>query len=244
MKTRKTLSEIIQTMEKSRPGKVLLCPLAMIAFLFQLLVKLKAYLYRTGLLKADELNCRVICVGNITSGGTGKTPAVQLLARRMQRQGLKVVIISRGYKGSLRGKLAVVADEEQVLRQPKEVGDEPYLLARHLPGIPIVVAKKRWRAGIYACARFDPQVIILDDGYQHQKLARQVNIMVIDATNPFGNYRLIPRGILREPLPALARAQVFLLTKTDLAQDSSSLIKTLKHYNPEAPVGEPAKSIL
>ncbi len=214
----------------------MLWPLSLAAYIFTPLVSLRAYIYKLGLLKAEDLKCRVICVGNITSGGTGKTPTVRLLADKLQKQGLRVVILSRGYKGNLKGKLEVAADGGQILHSAAEVGDEPYLLARQLSGIPIIVGKRRCYAGWYATMHFKPQVIILDDGYQHLKLARQVNIMVIDATNPFGNRRLLPRGSLREPLSALSRSQIFLLTKTDLAQDIAPVIDTLRLYNPKAPI--------
>jgi tetraacyldisaccharide 4'-kinase len=236
MKTRKSAVEIIQNIEKSGVGKLLLLPLKLASYIFYIIVSTRAFLYKLGLLETDELKCRVICVGNITSGGTGKTPAVQLLAGKMQQQAIKVAILSRGYKGNLGGRLEVVADEQQILRSAAEVGDEPCLLANKLPGIPVVVGKKRWRAGMYAYSRFAPQAIILDDGYQHLQLARQVNIMVIDATNPFGNRHLLPRGTLREPLSALSRAQIFLLTKTNLTEDIASLMDVLKKYNPAAPM--------
>ncbi len=236
MKIRKPAIEIVQALEEHWWGKVMLLPLSMASCVFYPLVSLRVYLYKLGLLKAEKLKCRVICVGNITSGGTGKTPTVRLLADKLQKQGLRVVILSRGYKGNLKGKLEVAADEKKILHSAAEVGDEPYLLAQQLPGIPIVVGKRRSYAGWYASLRFKPQVIILDDGYQHLKLARQVNIMVIDATNPFGNRCLLPRGTLREPLSALSRAQVFLLTKTDLAKDVSAVVDTLRRYNPKAPL--------
>jgi tetraacyldisaccharide 4'-kinase len=236
MKTKKPAIEILRALEEKWWGKVMLLPLSLVSYVFKLLVYLRVYLYKLGLLKAEELKCRVICVGNITSGGTGKTPTVRLLADKLQKQGVRVVIISRGYKGNLEGRLEVVADEGHILRSAAEVGDEPYLLAQQLPGIPIVVGKRRSYAGWYASMRFKPQLIILDDGYQHLKLFRQVNIMVIDATNPFGNRCLLPRGTLREPLSALSRAQIFLLTKTDLVGDLSAIVDTLRCYNPKAPI--------
>lgn len=236
MKSKKSAIEIIDALERHWWGRVLLLPLLLASHLFCLIISLRTYLYKLGAFKTEELKCRVVCVGNITSGGTGKTPAVRLLAGKLKQQGFKTVILSRGYKGSLKGRLEVAADEEQILRTAAEVGDEPYLLARQLPGIPVVIGKNRYRAGQYICLRFTPHILILDDGYQHIKLARQVNIMLIDATNPFGNGKLLPRGILREPLAALARSQVFLLTKTDLAEDVSPIIDTLKRYNPKAPI--------
>ncbi len=236
MKSKKSAIEIIDALGQSGWGRALLMPLTLASHLFCLITSLRAYLYKLGVLGAEELKCRVICVGNITSGGTGKTPTVRLLAGKLKQLGLKTVILSRGYKGSLKGRLEVVADEKQVLRSAAEVGDEPYLLARQLPGIPVVIGKDRFRSGLYAYLRFSPQIIILDDGYQHLKLARQINIMLIDATNPFGNNYLLPRGTLRESLAALARTQVFLLTKTNLVSDISLIINTLKRYNPKAPI--------
>ncbi len=236
MKNKKTAVEWLTHLDSSFLGKLILLPLVPLSYLFCILVTIRARLYKWGIIKADELKCRVLCIGNITSGGTGKTPMVKLLAGKLASQGIAVAIVSRGYKGGSENKTQLVSNYKQILKTAAEVGDEPYLLARQLPGIPVVVSKIRYRAGMYTYLKFKPQIIIMDDGYQHLKMRRQVNIMVIDATNPFGNGYLLPRGTLREPLRALERANIFLINKTDLVEDIAPITAKLKKYNSTAAI--------
>jgi tetraacyldisaccharide 4'-kinase len=193
-------------------------------------------LYQRGLLKARQLPCKVISVGNITLGGTGKTPLVAALARELSKQGLNVGIASRGYKGVKERQGGVVSDGERIYQTPAEAGDEPFMLAQMLSGVPIVVGKNRYEMGVHAYERFGMDVLILDDGFQHLRVKRDVDIVLIDARSGFGNGHLFPRGPLREPLACLRRASILILTKTDLPSRPGGLGSVLRHYAPIAPL--------
>jgi tetraacyldisaccharide 4'-kinase len=166
--------------------------------------------YASGLRKRHRLPVPVISVGNLTFGGTGKTPAVQTLCRMLRSQGKKVVILSRGHGGSGRG-TAIVSDGSDMLTDAAVCGDEPVLLARSLPGVPVVAGKDRRETGALACRSFRPDVIVLDDGMQYWQLHRDLEIAVVDAARPFGSGLLMPAGDLREPIGGLGRASVVLL---------------------------------
>jgi tetraacyldisaccharide 4'-kinase len=195
-------------------------------------LRLRAY-YR-GWLAVRRLPCRVISIGNLTLGGTGKTPMVEAVAGLLQREGLCVGILSRGYGGTSRAAITVVSDGKRCLVSPDVAGDEPVLLAEHLPGIPVVVGRDRYTAGMLAFERFGVGVIVLDDGFQHVRLARDVNILLLDAARPFGNGQLFPRGNLREPPAALARAHAIVLTHWD--PDNAYPIAALTLPQPAPPV--------
>lgn len=180
---------------------------------------LKAYLlpYNLGLRKRTRLACPVICVGNLTTGGTGKTPMVQTLCRLLTGQGLRLAILSRGYGGQNEYGCAVVSDAQQVLLTAEEAGDEAYLLAQTLPGIPVVVGKDRRVTGALAVERFQPDVIVMDDGMQFWQLHRDLDIALLNACAPFDNGWTFPRGLLREPPTHLRRSKIVVLTNTKRA---------------------------
>lgn len=167
--------------------------------------------YALGLRKRWRLGVPVVSVGNLTFGGTGKTPVVQAICRMLRERGLRVVILSRGHGGSARG-VVVVSDGDSILSDSSEAGDEPVLLARTLPGVPVVVGKDRRESGRLACERFAPDVILLDDGLQYWQLHRDLDIVVLDARRPFGSGLVMPAGDLREPVSGLRRAGVVLLS--------------------------------
>ncbi len=152
-------------------------------------------------------------MGNLTLGGTGKTPFVILLAEMVRRRGYRTAILSRGYKGKYEGPCALVSDGDRVLMDPPQAGDEPCLLARKLEGVPVIVGRERWVAGRFAIDRFRTEVLILDDGFQHLALNRDLNFLLLDSFSPFGNGKLFPRGELREPLSQVRRADALVLTK-------------------------------
>jgi tetraacyldisaccharide 4'-kinase len=168
--------------------------------------------YAAGVFRTWRLPCRVVAVGNLTVGGTGKTPLVEWLARELTSRGRRVVILSRGYGRRGAGDVRLVSDGRQLLLSPREAGDEPVLLARRLTGVPIVVGRDRHRAGAWALPRFGPDVLLLDDGFQQRGLATDVDIVCLDARAPWGHRGLLPRGSLREPPAALRRAQLLVLT--------------------------------
>ncbi len=192
--------------------------------LYETGVKARLGLYRAGLLKSKSLPCSVISVGNITAGGTGKTPVTMYIARYLKDMGAKVVILSRGYGGSLKG-IGVVSDGKDVLLGPAEAGDEPVLMARRLGDVPVVVGADRFSAGQLAVERFSPDVIILDDGFQHIRLHRDLNILLVDGARELGTAKLLPAGPLREPLTALRRAHMVLVKGGRLKDRDKELMR-------------------
>jgi tetraacyldisaccharide-1-P 4'-kinase len=218
------------------PLRFLLIPLS---WLYTASVQLRNILYTRGVFKARRLPCRVISVGNIVVGGTGKTPAVIVIAEHLQREGMRVAILLRGYKRRVREKVTIVSDGEKVCASPIESGDEADMMAKHLSGVPIIVGKCRYLTGQVALERFKVDVLLLDDGFQHRQLARDVDILTIPATHPFGSpKKLLPAGTLREPPTALRRANLILLTHADTPNISAHAKKVVKGLAPNAPVLE------
>lgn len=218
------------------PLRFLLIPLS---WLYAVSVQLRNILYTRGIFKARRLPCRVISIGNIVVGGTGKTPAVIAVAEYLEKEGMRVAILLRGYKRRAREKVTIVSDGEKVCASPVESGDEAYMLAKHLSHVPIVVSKCRYLAGQVALERFKVDVLLLDDGFQHRQLARDVDILTIPATTPFGNpEKLLPVGTLREPTTALRRADLILLTHTDTPNISGHAKTVVKALAPSVPILE------
>jgi tetraacyldisaccharide 4'-kinase len=189
---------------------LLLAPFGLVYSLFQ---HLRAGLYRIGILKGLRLPRPVISIGNITVGGTGKTPLTAYIARILLEQGYKVAVLSRGYGGSLEGQNVVVSDGSTVMLGPRECGDEPYLLASTVPGLMVVIGTNRYAAGQLAMKQLSPDVFLLDDGFQHLHLWRDLNILLLDSSRPFGNGWTLPAGLLREPAAATRRADLIILTR-------------------------------
>ena len=218
----------------SGPIRLLFIPLS---WLYGAIVSIRNRLYAVGVFKARKLPCRVISVGNIAVGGTGKTPAVIAVAKRLEKQNLHVAILLRGYKRESREKVTIVSDGKKVCASLKESGDEAYMMAKHLSGIPIIVGRQRYQAGRVALERFDVDVLLLDDGFQHRQLARDVDILTVPARSivglqaaPKNREGLLPVGILREPPTALQRADVILLTHTaptDVLRDAKAVLQQL-----------------
>jgi tetraacyldisaccharide 4'-kinase len=198
---------------------------------------LRLFLYQSGIFKSKKLKSKVISVGNITLGGTGKTPLVIYLSQKLKERKLKVSILTRGYKRQKKEKIELV--EKNKNRIPwAEVGDEPYLLASRLYDVPVMVSKDRRTSGVCAETKYQAEVLILDDGFQHWRLSRDLDIVVIDSLNPFGNLKLFPAGILREPMSSLKRADILILTKSDQISSKQELIRMLRRYNQNAPIIE------
>ena len=227
---------LLQQRILATPLRFLLIPLS---WFYTASVQLRNILYTRGVFKARRLPCRVISVGNIVVGGTGKTPAVIVIAEHLQREGMRVAILLRGYKRRVREKVTIVSDGEKVCASPIESGDEADMMAKHLSGIPIIVGKCRYLTGQVALERFKVDVLLLDDGFQHRQLARDVDILTIPATHPFGSpKKLLPAGTLREPPTALRRADLILLTHADTPNISAHAKKVVKGLAPNAPVLE------
>lgn len=222
----------------SVPWRVALTP-AMLAYRGGLALRRVAY--AVGVFRTRTLPCRVVAVGNLSVGGTGKTPLVELIARTLEEEGRRVVILSRGY-GRRRGPDAVrvVSDGAQVLLSAAEAGDEPVLLARRLPGVPVVVGRDRGRAGAWALDRFGPDVLLLDDGFQHRRLRKDVEVVCLDARAPWGHGGLLPRGTLREPPAALSRADLLVLTHSTSCRDLPAVVAEVRRWAPSAPVAHAA----
>ncbi len=197
----------------------LLIPLS---YLYAVVVKTHSWLYDCGLLKQKQLPCTVISVGNIVAGGTGKTPAVIWIAKYLQSEGFQVGVLLRGYRREDQRSVSVVSDGKQILTPAPESGDEAGLIARKLLGVPVVVGSDRYAAGLEVIRLWGHTagVLILDDGFQRRQLARDLDILTIDSTQPFGTGKLLPAGTLREPTAALRRTDTLLLTRTDLAAES------------------------
>lgn len=164
--------------------------------------------------------CKIVSIGNITTGGTGKTPAAQWLARRLAQNEKHVAIVSRGYGGTLSKTGAVVFDGKRVLVSAREAGDEPLLHALALENVPVVIGRDRVRAVQSAIEKFAPDVIVLDDAFQYWSLARDFDLVLLDARKPFGNGHLLPRGRLREEPQQLQRAHAILLTRCDAVSEN------------------------
>jgi len=194
-------------------------------------------MYEKGIKKVRSLPCRVVCIGNLTLGGSGKTPVTILAAKRLSEEGKRVVIISRGYKRKRGEKnMVVVQDTQKILASPLEAGDEPYLIAESLPGIPVIVCANRFIAGEYACRNFNPDILILDDGFQHWGLKRDCDIVCIDSGKPLDKLKLLPRGLLREPIEGLKRAQAVIFTRTEKAERLNDQINIVKKIAGNIPV--------
>jgi tetraacyldisaccharide 4'-kinase len=193
------------------------------------------WLYALGLLKCRRLDCPVVSIGNLTVGGTGKTPAVELAVRTLIELGYRPAVLSRGYGRHTHG-VQIVADAASIRLDAEEGGDEPFLLARRLPGVPVVVGGNRYAAGRDAIARFGVTAIVLDDGFQHRTLAKDVEIVMARARGPWGNGRLLPGGPLREPLSALRRAHLIVVTGAASADDVAEAAEAARRYAPRAPL--------
>lgn len=186
-------------------SKIFLFPLYILSLMYGLVIRIRFFFYSAGIFKINELPCKVISIGNITVGGSGKTPMAIYLADALTKKDKKVVVLSRGYKSKIHG-IGIVSDGKNILLNPDEAGDEPFLIAEKTKNIPVVIGKDRYKAGLFAIDRFQPDIIILDDGFQHIRLKRDKDIVLIDSIRGFGNGHLLPRGILREPIDSLKRA--------------------------------------
>ncbi|MGA2517363.1 MAG: tetraacyldisaccharide 4'-kinase [Thermodesulfobacteriota bacterium] len=229
------IDQFLYRKEKSLWERVSLFPLYLLSLPYGGAVRARSFLYSLQLLKKRELPCPVISVGNITVGGTGKTPLVMALAKGLMARGISVAILSRGYKRTKTSE-PVVSDGKTIFLSPEESGDEPFLMAKACQGIPVLVGKDRFINGQLALQRFGVRGLLLDDGYQYLPLYRDINILLVDSTIGFGDYHLLPRGILREPLSHLRRANLFLINKAAEPAAYQSLEKKIQEIYPGAQV--------
>ena len=197
-------------------------------------LKLHQWLYKTGWLKQKSAPCHTISVGNLVLGGVGKTPFTMFLARLFKNMGKKVMVVTRGYKGQTNHPL--VSNGYKTLLTPLEAGDEAYLLAKNLKGIPIIRGKNRYQAIMSVFKDFLPDIIILDDAFQHYALKRDLDIVLLSAHSPFGKGHLLPRGRFREPISALNRAQAVVITHVKEENQGKKLKKFLRKRFPDLTV--------
>ncbi len=210
--------------------------LALCSILYGTGVKLRLSGYKHRCFKKKSLPGFVVSIGNLTTGGTGKTPSVIMLARWALKEGYRVAVLSRGYRGQYREKFLEVSDGEAIKADPEEGGDEAYLLARKLAGIPIVISKKRYIAGSFAHGKFGTNFFVLDDGFQHLELKRDLDLVLIDAASSFGNGHLLPWGPLREPIDQLARADMAILTRFKNQNSEQRTTDLLNEKFPAIPI--------
>ncbi|MBX3279930.1 MAG: tetraacyldisaccharide 4'-kinase [Acidobacteria bacterium] len=199
------------------------------AAIYELGVRTRIALYEANYLKSHGLPAPVISIGNITLGGTGKTPLVCYLARYLRDEGRSVAVLSRGYRRTVRGRVEV-SDGESVLADAVAAGDEPFLIARSCPGVRVVADKDRAGAGKWLAEKSDVSVFLLDDGFQHIRLARDLNLVLMDAGDPVGGGRMVPFGRLREPLTGLKRADAVIVTRSDQAFDQAEVRDAVARY--------------
>ena len=234
------LYELVHGNVKTGWDAVSLSLLSALSVLYGLGLKLKLLCYDMGIFKERRLPCKVISLGNITLGGTGKTPTARTMATMIRSMGYKVVVLNRGYRAHWDKPVGIVSDGKKIYMTAYQAGDEAYLLATQLPGIPVIIGKDRAISGEYVAKNMDVDVMIMDDGYQHWQLARDLDVVLIDTLNMFGNSCLLPRGTLREPLSHLDRADMFLLTKVDQSMEYSQkyVREIIKQNNPNALIFE------
>jgi tetraacyldisaccharide 4'-kinase len=245
--------EVIQGERRGKLAAVSRLLLLVLSKVFQLAVKIRRLLYDWRIIRDYTLGVQVIAIGNLTVGGTGKTPVVEKFARELKNEGREVAILSRGYRSKpaplhrrLWNKLLlredrtpprVVSDGRSLLLDSETAGDEPYMLASNLKDVIVLVDKDRVKAGRYAIEKFGCDTLLLDDGFQYWRLAgRRRDILLIDGQEPFGNERLLPRGTLREPPSHMGRASTIFITKSD--GNSAELRSRIARHNAKAGIIE------
>lgn len=231
------LLRVVSRREKGIVPAIVRFFLFLLEQVYRFVLMIRYFIYKIGFASTKRLDCKVISIGNIIAGGTGKTPLVRLLAEELKNRNYSIVVVSRGYK-SKNSQAKVVFDGNKLLIAEEEVSDEALMLSNMLEGIPIITGKDRYKAGELAILEFSPDIILLDDGFQHWQLARDKDIVLLDANNPFGYKHLLPAGLLREPLKALSRVDIFLITKINPLNKNkiSYIISTLKKYNQDAEI--------
>lgn len=211
--------ELVEGKRQTFGARLILLLLMVLAVPYSVVIRLRAWAYDAGLLRSRALPRPVISVGNLTVGGTGKTPAVAMLAHYFLTRGKGVVVLSRGYGGALGGATGIVSDGTTVYLDAEQAGDEPCLLAATVPGLAVVVGADRHRAGLLAMERLAPDIFILDDGFQHLRLKRDLDILLLDSSRPFGNGWTLPAGLLREPETAADRADLIIYTRCSSGEE-------------------------
>ncbi|MFA4945391.1 MAG: tetraacyldisaccharide 4'-kinase [Lentisphaeria bacterium] len=246
--------ELLTGRRRTRGDRAALAALFLLSRLYRAAVQLRWQAFDQRLLRQRMLGCLVVSIGNLTVGGTGKTPVVEVFARALLERGRRVAILSRGYRSKskpllekLRDRLTradhdvppkVVSDGRRLLLDSATAGDEPYMLASNVKQAIVLVDKDRVKSGRYAIRRFGADTLILDDGFQYLRLRPHINILLVDSTNPFHNHHLLPRGLLREPIRQLRRANYVFLTKSNGGRHLRHLKAFIAKHNPRAEIIE------
>ncbi len=248
------LTDLILGRRHTPVDKAVRAVLYVLSRVYHNLVKWRISLYRHRILKDHRLGCLVISIGNISVGGTGKTPVVEVFARILAERNRRVAVLSRGYKSKSRPLLKrlldvllmrsdtvppkIVSNGKEVLLDSYRAGDEPYMLGQNLKDVVILVDKDRVKAGKYAIRNFNCDTLIMDDGFQYLPLKPRLNVLLVDSTNPFTNHHLLPLGLLREPIQNLRRADYIFLTKSNGGSHIRHLRSFIKRHNPIAEIIE------
>lgn len=252
--TERYLVKLLNGHRETRGDHAALAGLFVFSRLYRAAVQLRLACYEERLLRQRMLGCLVVSIGNLSVGGTGKTPVVEVFARTLAEKGRQVAVLSRGYRSQSKPYLQklrerfthvdrdlppkVVSDGRRLLMDSAMAGDEPYMLASNLRNVVVLVDKDRVKAGRYAIRELGADTLILDDGFQYLRLKPRLNILLIDATNPFHNHHLLPRGLLREPIKNLRRANYIFLTKSNGGNHLRHLKRFITKHNPRAEIIE------
>ena len=208
--------------------------LLMISYGYRGALGLKNFCLKSGLTRVKKLPCKVISIGNLTVGGTGKTPMSMYVAASVKQMGYKVAMVSRGYGGKAEKEGGIVSDGKTLYMGSEQAGDEAFLMAGRLEGIPVLVGKDRYASGRMAIREFGSEVLVLDDAFQHRRLMRDMDLVLLDDRKPFGNRNLFPRGRLREPVGEISRGDAVILTRS--RGKGAETISLLKKTAPGIPV--------
>ena len=246
--------EIIQEKRRGSLDRITYGFLFLISRFYRRAVQFRLWLYENRVIRNHSIGCLVVSIGNLTCGGTGKTPVVEIFAKTLSRKGRRVAVLSRGYRSrdrsffdKLRRKFTsrhnvvpprVVSDGKNLLLNSLSAGDEPYMLATNLKDVVVLVDKDRVKSGLYAIEEFHTDTLILDDGFQYLGLRPHLNILLVDSTSPFGNHHVLPRGLLREPVKNIRRADYIFLTKSDASPRLRHLKDFLRRHNRRAEIIE------
>ncbi|MFC1461766.1 tetraacyldisaccharide 4'-kinase [Verrucomicrobiota bacterium] len=244
---------VIHEQYQGRGFNILRSILKYLSYVYGAAVALRHFLYEKGILRHHTLGCQVISIGNLTVGGTGKTPVVEVFARSLMKEGRHVAVLSRGYKklehgfwkkmldkvsGRERRRLPrVVSDGKQLLLNSAMSGDEPYMLASNLPDVAVLVDKDRVKSGRFAIDKLKCDTLIMDDGFQYRALKHWLEIVLVDCTNPFSNGHVLPRGLLRESISNIKRADFIFITKST-TKEAELLKVQLRSLNSRAEISE------
>ncbi|MBF0371317.1 MAG: tetraacyldisaccharide 4'-kinase [Magnetococcales bacterium] len=216
--------------------KGILAALTPIGRIHHLIHTLRAQGYRRGILPAYDPPCPVVSVGNLTSGGTGKTPTALWIARHLMAQGWRVAVISRGYRQQSQAPVNVIAHDGQIHITPPQAADEAFLLAHLLPGATILTGPKRRLLIEHAVNTLQVEIVVMDDGFQHLQVRRHLDLLLLDGHHPFGNGHLLPRGHLREPLSALTRCDAILITRSGEGEQLADIRGQITQLAPDKPL--------